>query len=153
MSDVGVYAAVQAEIVALLTTPAITVSSVTANIRSALSVAHLVEGPEAVQKPMVGVILLDSRALGEDEQTLSRQIRVETFWQIAAVDASNRGASDRRTWCYSVLETVRDRLHQYTSTIAPGYDVYRWVSESFTAETPSVMAAVATYRLPLMLGR
>lgn len=149
MSDVGLYAALEAEIIEALTdTP---IDGVKKVLRTA-GVEDLVFQDTAL-RPVIGVIDAGAKELDRPAVS-SRLVGALSEWQIAVVVTSKRGLPDARTTVRTLLETVRDRVHNVqTATSSRGK--YRWISDQYVnvvGGDGSVAAAIATFVIPINFG-
>lgn len=148
MSDAGTYAALEAELLAALTTPAITG---VVSLSGATSAADLAE--DAVRKPAVGIVegpAEDTDALA----TIGGKKRLARFnYEVAVVVSSARGKVPARATLRGILETVRDRVHHLSSS-QPGPGRWRWKSDTPVEVTgDDLIAAVASFQIETTIGR
>lgn len=149
MSDIGTYAALEAELVAALSLPTGIDGVVT--LGPSLGAADL--AATAVRKPAVGIVEGAAEDTG-DLATIGGKKRLARFdFEIAVVVSSARGAVAARATLRTILETVRDRVH-FLSCSQPGPGRWRWKSETPVEVTgDDLLAAVASYQVQTTIGR
>ncbi len=146
MSDVGRYAAQEAELETALTgLPG------AATICRTLSLEDLV-ARDGIRKPAVGIIEGSAEATGESIGIGSRRIPARVSWEIAVVVQNQRGAVQGRPVLRTLLEAVRDRVHGLDSTVTRGAR-YRWRSDVPTqVPADDLIAAIATFDVNVIFG-
>lgn len=148
MSDSGTLAAVQAEIVAALSSPAIQAGM---PILPAMSLDDLIN-KQALRTPSIGIIYL-----GTTNVTVysvgSRQVRATTKWRIAIANTNLRGTQDARSDVYSILEKVRDQLHYYRSSQSPKALFLFQEEQCPDTQPEGKLVAYADFYLDLILGK
>lgn len=147
MSDVGLYDALEAELYAALTTPAI---SGAATVAKTLSIQDLVER-DAVRKPAIGIV--DSGARFREPYGVGQRIvGVVSRWEIGVVVQNQRGAISGRPTLRGFLETVRDRVHNL-KTATSSRAAWRWQSDEYIDQPrEDLVAAVATFEINVNFG-
>lgn len=148
MSDSGTLAAVQAEIVAALSSPAIVTGM---PVLPAMSLEDLIN-KQSLRTPAIGIIYL-----GTTNVTVysvgSRNVRATTKWRIAISHINLRGTQDARTEVYSILEKVRDQLHFTKSALSPKA-CYLFQEEQCPDTQPEgKIVAYQDFHLDLILGK
>ena len=155
MSDSGVYAAIEAEVIA--TIGSLSSLSVAAIIpccdwEDLLAEVHPKGGGN--QGQLVGVQDISMDNVAQYTKTIS------PFWASCKIAVSYaaqnlRGSHAARVNGRLVMEAIRDRLHWHTSTVpGSGGNQYRCVSErTMPIADSSAHVRVATYELKLLLGQ
>lgn len=148
MSDAGIYAALETELMNALSGSGGIAGVVT--LSPALSVADLAD--DAVRKPAVGVI--DAGLAEKDLLSVSsRRMTATATFEVGVVVASARGKVQARSTLRTVLEAVRDRVHFLPSS-QPGTGRWRWKSETpVEVAGDDLIAAVASYQIETLIGR
>ena len=144
MSDVGLYDAIEAEILSKIGTPSGVVT-----VAKTLSVDDLINR-NGIAKPAVGIICTGMR---RDAPLATGQSRfyATTTWQIAVAIDNLAGAVNSRTTIYNIFELVRSTLHYQTSAHAPGR--YLAMNEEWPEQQPEGrIVGVANYELQVLLG-
>lgn len=146
MSDVGKYAACEAEIAnALVGLPG------AMKIAPSLNATELVYR-DGIQKPAIGIIHVGTD-LRQVYSISSRQFLGTTKWALAFALDNLRGAVSGRPALYELLENARDRLHGLQSSQSP-FGKYFFESEAYPEQQPDgLIVAVATFKLDLVLGQ
>lgn len=156
MSDVGIYAAIEAEIIAAIgDLSALGVASVIPSASTeeiAWAVEQLAPEGGGNQGRLIGV--LDRGATKLDDFTIAQaSMFVESRWEISYAMLDFRGVSDDRATARTVMETIRDRLHYKRSSIT-GAQRYLWKSESTNkTEMPGLLSRTASYSLKLLISQ
>lgn len=150
MSDVGIYDAIEAEIVTALTVPAID------HVKAVVETCSLADlwGVDAKRFPAIGVIERSAdRDDGHQVQQL-RPVRAATVWDIAIIAQNMRGSAAGRKLVRFLMESVRDRLHGLQTQNAPRTR-YVWVADKLIDNVGdgSVAAAVSTFTLVVNFAR
>lgn len=159
MTDVGTYAALEAEITTAL-----------AGISGVVEVIPTCDIEDLVYRvspdggggrtPVIGVVEVASKrttvpgsAGGGFYTIANRIVTAESVWEIAVCVRNERGKSDARSTSRTILETIRDRLH-YLSTAQDYKSKWQWQGEEKvkTAED-DLYAWVATYSLTCFFGK
>ncbi len=158
MTDVGTYAAVEGELITLITTPAIT---------GLLSIErttglHGFLARQAKRKPCVGVAWASSKRDENYDLTSVRTHQVLAQFEIFAIAASGRGASSVGTGAatealplLTLIETIHDRLERVRSAQSPR-DGFYFLGETRMEleEDQGILAGVTlTYGLRLMMAK
>lgn len=148
MSDVGFYAALEAEIFTVLTTPAV---SKVARVAKSMSLQDLLM-KDGLQLPAVGIIDAGAPEKGY-LAAADRRILTEPAWDIAIVVKNSRGAVSGREVMWEILERIRDRLHHYQSAAAGGFR-YQWAGE-FPADLfdNTLLAYTQHFKIQTYFGR
>lgn len=147
MSDSGILANVQSEIVTALTTQPIIVGM---PVLPAMSLEDLIN-KQSLSTPAIGIIYLGSTKAVQ-YSIGSRHFRVTTKWRIAISSKNLRGTQDARSDVYSILEKVRDQLHFYKSAQAPKC-AFLFIEEFCPDQFPEgKIVAYADFSLDLILG-
>jgi len=145
VSDIGLYAALEAELIAALTG----ISGV-ATLVPTVSVDRLA-GMDGVRKPAIGVI--DTGAEFREQYAITKGRSLATVsWDIAIVVQNMRGVTAARPTVRTLLETIRDRVHWLqTGTSSKGR--YRWRSDQhIQLPDDSLDAAVASFEIAVSVG-
>ncbi len=153
MSDIGTYNAIEAEIVAALSTPPID------DVKDVLA-SHSLEDlyfHDSKRRPAMGIIERDAiEDPKADQQVGLKPVRAQTTWDISFVVDHKRGRTEARTLLRKFMETVHDRLHNLRSAVDPKAR-YRWradkMNEKFLGESNSVATAVSTFTLGVNFGK
>ena len=153
MSDVGIYDAIEAEIISKIgdlssldvipTIPACSIDDLA---------WHLHPDGGGNQGRLLGLLDLSSEVV--DQYTIAKSsFLAKTMWEVAYVEMNLRGAADSRSIARTVMETVRDRLHYQNSALS-GAQRYMWVGEK-TVDTgvEGMIGRVAQYRLNILLAQ
>lgn len=149
MSDIGKYAALEAEVTAYIKgTSAITG---VLSVNPTLSLDDLV-ARDGIRKPALGIIVLPTqyqkpRAVGYREMWVTAKV-------VVAVAITNmRGAVSARPQLYTIFESLHDRLHYQPSALSP---TGRYVFQSEVAETHAekdLLLGQAVYQIDLLMGQ
>src|ERR1035437_945798 len=148
MSDSGTLAAVQAEIIAALSSPAIQAGM--PNL-PALSLEDLIN-KQALRTPAMGIIYLGTTnamvyAIG------SRMLRATTKWRVAISNSNMRGTQDARQDTYALLEKVRDQLHFSRSAQSPKALLLFQEEQCPDNQPEGKIVAYQDFYLDLILGK
>jgi hypothetical protein len=144
MTDVGRYAAMEAEVIA-----AIGSISGVVSVEPSTSVEDLVE-TEGIRTPVIGVIEGESSRQGAYALS-NRRINACSEWEVAVVVRNERGRAAARARLREILEKVRDNLH-YASSAQPPTAKYIWKGDKrVQVEGDDLYAAVATFELTVLL--
>jgi len=156
MSDVGVYDAVESEIVAALTpmTPLLLT-----RIVYAADLNDLVFG-QGINPPVAGVIEDGADGLGtiDENPTMAvggRLVRTVLAWNLNFVVRNQRGAVEGRVKMRKLLETSRDILHGLRTTTlpTPGRFFWRRDTPEVIPGKEDILAYVAHYEFATNFGR
>jgi hypothetical protein len=144
MTDVGRYAAMEAEVIA-----AIGSISGVVSVEPSTSVEDLVE-TEGIRTPVIGVIEGESSRQGAYALS-NRRINACSEWEVAVVVRNERGRAAARARLREILEKVRDNLH-YASSAQPPTAKYIWKGDKrVQVEGDDLYAAIATFELTVLL--
>lgn len=144
MTDVGKYAAMEAEVIAAIGT----ISGVK-SVEASMSVEDLIE-VDGIRLPAIGVI--EGDASRQSAYALSnRRISAGVEWEVAVVVRNERGRTAARDTLRTILETVRNNLHYASSALSP-LARYIWKGDKrIQVEGDDLYAAVATFELQVLL--
>ena len=144
MTDVGRYAAMEAEVIAAIGTIDGVVS-----VEPSASVEDLVE-VDGVRTPVIGVVEGDSSRQGAYAMS-NRRINACSEWEVAVVVRNERGRVAARNALRAIVEKVRDNLH-YASSAQPPTARYIWKGDKrVQVEGDDLYAVVATFELTVLL--
>ena len=147
MSDIGILAAVEEEIITAISTPAIVVGM---PVLASMSPQDLIDR-DSLKSPAVGVIYLGTTktiqyAVG------SRRLRATTKWRIAVSSTNLKGTASARKDVYSILEGIRNQLHYLHSAQSPRA-CYLFLEEQCPdTQSQGKIVAYADFTLDLILG-
>lgn len=144
MTDVGRYAAMEAEVIAAIGTIDGVVS-----VEPSASVEDLVE-VDGIRTPVIGVVEGDSSRQGAYAMG-NRRINACSEWEVAVVVRNERGRVAARNALRAIVEKVRDNLH-YASSAQPPTARYIWKGDKrVQVEGDDLYAVVATFELTVLL--
>jgi len=150
MSDAGIYAAIEADIVTKLTG----ISGVN-SISASMSANDLVYR-QGIQKPAIGIVHQGTEVMSQTARGVNApQFRAKVNYQVTVAANDARGAISSRPLVQTILEAIRDRLHfkQPSGLPVPNIGLYRFVSEGYPEEQPqALIVAAANYSLEVMLA-
>lgn len=157
MSDAGIYAAIEAEIVARIGT----ISGVAEGAIPTCGIEDLVyrvptDGVTG-RLPAIGVAFVSAAPDSSFGTTpsgfigiASKRLAAATLWEVCVVNRSQRGASDAHATARLTVERVRDQLHYYASAIQP-LTKYIWKSDKrYDFDEPDLIGYVSVYALTAM---
>ena len=147
MSDSGTLATIQAEIITALTSPEIQTGM---PVIPAMSAEDLIN-KQTLRAPAIGVAYL-----GTDKTIQyavgTRRLRATTKWRLFIYVTNLRGSQAARDDVYSILESARDRLHFYRSSISPKA-MYLFENENVPDSfAEGRLVATADFFLDVILG-
>lgn len=145
MSDIGKWAAVEAEI----TTALGTLTGVSTIVPS-MSIDQLANS-DGIRKPAVGIIYLGTD-YNQQYAVGNRKFMATSHWRIGVVLTNLRGTVTGRPQVYSILEQIRDRVHFSFSALSPK-EAFRFESEQVPEQGPDgLCVGWVDFRLDLILG-
>lgn len=149
MSDVGIYDVQEAELIAALSTPAI--SGVQAIVKT-LSPHDLIER-DAARFPVIGVND-DGAKDGTQLYANARPVMGTVLWQVIVAVIGGRGAVAVRSTSRTLRETARDRIH-YLLSAGTG-NRYLWKSDEYvdlSGFRKDLVVTVSTFEIQTRFGR
>jgi len=145
MTDVGLYAAMEAEIVTALTGMTGVVE-----LKPTASAEDLV-AKDGIRLPAVGII--DAGAEWKEPLGVGQKLQRATFrWEITVIVGSQRGRIDARTTLRTILETVRDRLHYSQSAVALKSRYYWRSDRPLDIGRTDILGTVIAFELDVLVG-
>lgn len=146
MSDVGIYAAVQAEIISALSSP-----TIATDVLPSMSMDNLIQ-KDNLRTPSIGIIFLGTTnavpyAVG------SRLVRATSKWRVAIAATNLRGTPFAREDVYPLLEKVRNQLHFYQSAQSPKTKFLFQEDYCPDSQPEGKITAYADFTLDLILGK
>lgn len=152
MSDIGVYATLQAEILTALAPMAIT--AVPAGVIRTFAKDSRIEElivKEGIRAPAIGVACTNKTAAGRISAGPNRQMLASLEWEVAVLVDSARSRAEQRASLEAILEEVRDKLHFLPCSLPPTAK-YIWNGEkTVLLGDEELLGAIATYQLDLVL--
>ncbi len=149
MSDIGLYDAQEAELIAALSTPAL--SGVQAIVKT-LSPHDLIER-DAARFPVIGVND-DGARDGTQLYANARPAMATVVWQVIVAVIGGRGGVTVRATSRTLREAVRDRVHYLVS--AGTGNRYLWKSDEYvdlSGFRKDLVVTVSTFEIQTRFGR
>lgn len=145
MTDLGSYATLQAEILAALAG----MTQIKTFAKDS-KIEDLVTR-EGIRRPALGVACSSKTAVNRVSAGNNRQTIASLKWEVAILVDTSRGQAEQRTTLEGILEDLRDRLHFLPCGLAP-FAKYIWQGEeTLQLGEETLLGAVATYQLDLIL--
>lgn len=150
MSDLGIYAAMYAELLAALQTPTITVGGVAVDVVARCDLITL-HTRETLRDVGIG-ITIDGAKFREAYGVANKMRGADAPVLVSIAVRSARGLTEQRQTLETLLETVRDRIN-FLATATSSKGKYAWASDSFVEiEGSDKAGAIAEFRLQVNFG-